>query len=218
MQRNITKRLFLLAVLLLPIQCAKTPSTTEPSSASSKPSVQEVLSEDKITSLQTDDETLQTGLRDIRDGQKKLDDHIDDTECTALHRAVAFGKEALVHALLKLGATPNTEDTSGETPLHTAAINGYKKIAAALIQAGAKLDEQNNDGDTPLHLAAAPPEHNGDDTSCPLPTLPERIEVVQLLVQAGAQVDILNERYKTPVDLAKEDQIKKLLASAAKKK
>ncbi len=105
----------------------------------------------------------------------------------------------LVNDLIVLGANVNwqDEDNWDQTPLHRATNNGRVEIAQMLIDAGADLDVQTNSGKTPLHWAA----RNG------------RVEVAQMLIDAGARKDIRDNKDRLPYDLAKTEELKKLLKS-----
>jgi hypothetical protein len=62
-----------------------------------------------------------------------------DGRTTALHEAVITGRVELVRALLELGATPDREDASGETPLVLAERHGMLAIADLLGGAVASI-------------------------------------------------------------------------------
>ncbi|CAM9206215.1 unnamed protein product [Ectocarpus sp. 12 AP-2014] len=72
----------------------------------------------------------------------------------AVHLAVRQGHEAVAAELLRLGASPNEPDESGDTPLHIATSQGYDSILALLLLQKAGVDVLDGKGRTPLHLAA----------------------------------------------------------------
>ncbi|KAF5658559.1 ankyrin [Fusarium circinatum] len=74
---------------------------------------------------------------------------------TALHWAVAYGRRDPVIELLALGAKPNIQDSSSETPLHKlprGSTEIYLDIAHHLIKHGADVTKQSK-GQSPLSLA-----------------------------------------------------------------
>lgn len=80
---------------------------------------------------------------------------------TALHAAVASGKEACARLLLETAApsrsdavVSNHRDPNRETPLHVACRRGYCGIVEALLHHGADLRAVDRKGNTPLHGAA----------------------------------------------------------------
>lgn len=101
----------------------------------------------------------------------------------------------LVNDLIVLGTNVEWQDEDGWTPLHRAAQFGRVEIARMLIDAGAYVDVQDKIGWTPLHWAAG----RGD------------IEIAKVLLDAGARKDIRDEDGKFPYDLARTEELKKLL-------
>ncbi len=116
---------------------------------------------------------------------------------TPLHGAAYYGREEIVRMLIGAGANVNVQNEWVVTPLHLAASNGEIEIAEMLIDAGADLDVQDKMGDTPLHYAASL----------------GKIEIVRMLIGAGARKDIQDNKDRLPYDLAKTEELKKLLKS-----
>ncbi|XP_065284033.1 oxysterol-binding protein-related protein 1-like [Dermacentor albipictus] len=94
----------------------------------------------------------------------------------------------------------------GWTPLHLACYFGHFDVAELLLEHGAYVDVINREGDTPLHKAA----YTG------------REGLVMLLLKHNADVFIINCEGQSPRQVAKDEDIKRILAAAetadAKKK
>lgn len=73
---------------------------------------------------------------------------------TALHLAIAHGREDIVQLLMQHKADINARSDGGWTPLHNACDKGSVSIVRALLAAGANINGQLLNGVTPLHLAA----------------------------------------------------------------
>ena len=77
-----------------------------------------------------------------------------DSNCTALHYAARFGKEAvaaqLLHAVASVSAVDNVD---GSTPVHIAAWNGKSSIANLLLQANASPTAVEKYNRTPAQCA-----------------------------------------------------------------
>lgn len=129
-------------------------------------------------------------------GQKVLDRRV--AGCTLLHRAVTFGYQAMLVALLKQGVCVNKKNMAGSTPLNQLmemlarlehqsdrAAEG-RKIISTLVAYGADLDVINDSGDTPLCYAAM----NGN------------LEAVKFLLSLGATSNFRNRSGQTPAQTA----------------
>ncbi|OJK04407.1 hypothetical protein ASPACDRAFT_20712 [Aspergillus aculeatus ATCC 16872] len=82
---------------------------------------------------------------------------VNAVECrnkTALHIAVAHGRDDIVQLLLAYNADVNARSDGGWTPLHNACDRGSELIVRILLRAGANINSQLLNGVTPLHLAA----------------------------------------------------------------
>jgi len=67
-----------------------------------------------------------------------LDEKIDQSGMTGLHRAVIRGKKNIVRIWLRNGANPDAADRYGWTPLHWARFLGMDGMADILIRSGAR--------------------------------------------------------------------------------
>lgn len=72
-----------------------------------------------------------------------------------LMEATRRGKLNEVRALLKQGADPNHEETSGATPAYLAVKTGWVELAEILYAGGAKFTHRSANGTSFLHMAAA---------------------------------------------------------------
>lgn len=118
---------------------------------------------------------------------------------SALHYAVAAGREEVVEILLRNGEEVNAKDIDGKSPLHLAALINNLPIARRLIAAGANVNCKSNSLlTTPLHIAA----HHGYK------------KMVALLLQHNAKVRSRNPKGPTPLHVAKNDQIRDILMEA----
>ncbi|MCK5690792.1 ankyrin repeat domain-containing protein, partial [Myxococcota bacterium] len=110
---------------------------------------------------------------------------------TPLHYAAVDGHVETVRALVKLGATIDT-DGRGMT-LQGAAERGHAESVAVLLELGAEISARDYNGDTALHSAAGA----------------GRTRVAHLLIKSGADVSARNEKGHTPlhsvVDIWSED-------------
>ncbi len=114
---------------------------------------------------------------------------------TPLHRAAAEGIKEIIEVLIQKGAFYYTKNKKGRTPLFSAALQGEVEAAEILLEKGDRVNRQDKLGDTPLHLAA----------------LKGKEKMVKFLLQNGADSSIKNKKDKTPADLAKNDEVTKLL-------
>ena len=101
----------------------------------------------------------------------------------------------LVRDLITLGANIDWQDNYGITALHRCASYNHPEILGLLIDAGADLNIQGNDGWTALHWCA----------------MYNRPEILRMLLDAGADKTIPTNNGKLPYELAKTQELKKLL-------
>ncbi|KAM5239341.1 cyclin-dependent kinase 4 inhibitor D [Ctenodactylus gundi] len=71
---------------------------------------------------------------------------------TAL-QVMMFGSPAIALELLKQGASPNIQDTSGTSPAHDAARTGFLDTLKVLVEHGADVNLPDGSGALPIHLA-----------------------------------------------------------------
>jgi len=90
----------------------------------------------------------------------------------------------------------NKRDSLGQTSLHWAAHSGYPTTCELLISFGANPNLQDKLGETPLHKCA----------------LRGNVECIPVLISHGADVNIRNEKGMRPIDLARVEEVKRLLA------
>ncbi|KAI9042984.1 ankyrin repeat protein [Aspergillus affinis] len=79
---------------------------------------------------------------------------IESRNKTALHLAVAHGREDIVQLLLRHRADIGSRSDGGWTALHYACDKGFEELVRMLLHAGAKINSQLLNGVTALHLAA----------------------------------------------------------------
>jgi len=115
----------------------------------------------------------------------------DNQLCTPLHRAVEYGRDAHIAALVDAGADVNARSFFGGTPLHYL-VENIPAIVTALIQAGADLGARDYEGMTPLLTAIQnmPSEAQGRATG------------VRLMLSAGADPNTRNQYGATALAIA----------------
>ncbi|KAK7094469.1 ankyrin-1-like [Littorina saxatilis] len=96
---------------------------------------------------------------------------------TALHFAVASGNAALVHVLLRHGASPRRREEYKYGALHTAVMCDRPDMCDMLFKWGAEVDGVTDECATPLMMA------------CAMRPLSRQLEIVQLLLEKGADVN-----------------------------
>lgn len=116
---------------------------------------------------------------------------------TPLHRAAADGYTDIMEILMKYGAHYYSRNKKGRTPLFNAALNGEVDAAKLLLKEGDRINRQDKYGDTPLHLAA----------------FKGSVKMVKFLLENGADTTKKNIKGQTPYDLARNPEVKKLLAN-----
>ena len=160
---------------------------------------------------------------------------------TPLHAAAFCGEFKTVEMLLKYKADTHARiDGQGQTPLHLASEGSFSRgagiavslsnIARLLLEHGADVNARANDDSTPLHLAAMSArygrvdvirvllEHGADvnarktDGSTPL-HLTARLcaENTRVLLEHGANVAAEDGRGNIALQVARNDEVKKLL-------
>lgn len=152
----------------------------------------------------------------------------DKFQRTPLFNAVYVNKIELVKYLLSKRANISTPDVNGDTPLHAAASEGLKPVVEYLIQKGALIYTQNKKGETPLYKAVSMGElevvtyliakgagvdvkDKKGNTTLHRAAYKGHEEMVKFLIQSGAQRAAVNNNGQTPADIAKNDNIRKML-------
>mmetsp|Transcript_25787 Transcript_25787/g.43998 ORF Transcript_25787/g.43998 Transcript_25787/m.43998 type:complete len:178 (-) Transcript_25787:108-641(-) len=105
------------------------------------------------------------------------------------------GNEDQVRELLKMRHPVNKRDGLENTPLHWAAAGGHVPCMQVLVNWKADVNAVNKNGDAPIHKAAWK-NHQA---------------AVYFLLQSGADRDPVNVDGKKPIDLARSQEIRKLL-------
>ena len=113
----------------------------------------------------------------------------DSAGLSPLYWAAQNDHEAVVAALLDVGAAVDQADHWGNTPLHMAAQKGHEAIVDRLLRADPAVDQPNQDGWTALHWAA----------------LMGHAGIVEQLLKAGNAVDQLNTLDQTPLHWAAQE-------------
>jgi len=80
------------------------------------------------------------------DRSAPLDEKLDQSRMTGLHRAVIRGKKNIILLWLRKGANPDAADRYGWTPLHWARFLGRNDLAEILLRAGAGEDISSTSG------------------------------------------------------------------------
>ncbi len=125
---------------------------------------------------------------------------------TPLLIATQFGKLIVVERLLAAGADVNKARTGGRysdgaQPLYIASLYGNLNIVERLLAAGANINKVQTDfGTTPLFIASQLGHLN----------------VVERLLSAGADKNIRAKNGNLPIDVAKTEEIRKLLTNVPK--
>ncbi len=132
-------------------------------------------------------------------------DYENNNEKTPLILAVQKRRIDVIKYLLEKKSDVNHRDKFNWSSLHYASSNGFYDIALLLIRNGAKVNLKNGTGRTALHEAS----RLGN------------LKILNLLIESGADVNILDflqKNPKTALDLAKNDEIKKVLIKNGAKK
>ena len=103
--------------------------------------------------------------------------------------------QSIVRDLITLGANLDWQGNDGWTALHWCVDWNHSRIARMLIDAGADVNIQHNNGSTALHWCA----------------IKNRPEISKMLLDAGADKTIPTNNGKLPYELAKTQELKKLL-------
>ena len=133
-------------------------------------------------------------IRDLITLGANLDWQDNDGE-TVLHVCAYHNHPEIMRMLIDAGADVNIQNKWGETALHWCTSFNQSKIARMLIDAGADVNIQNEYGNTALHRCA----------------FKKSSEIARMLIDAGADKTIPNNDGKLPYELARTQELKKLL-------
>ncbi|XP_021913454.1 oxysterol-binding protein-related protein 1-like [Zootermopsis nevadensis] len=100
--------------------------------------------------------------------------------------------------VLDISCKGKSKSNLGWTPLHLSTYFGHRDVAEELLAYGADINAVNDAGDTSLHKAA----------------FIGREDLVLLLLQHNADVNVVNGEGQTPRDVAKLEDVTKLLHAA----
>jgi ankyrin len=117
---------------------------------------------------------------------------------TALHYAAQVDSCEIADILISRGANIEAVDNYLNTPLIKAAHFGRVKVLKFLVDRGANIDALDENGECSLHRAARK----------------NMLPVVHALLQFGANPNVISIHGKSALDVAKQDDIRALLASA----
>lgn len=123
---------------------------------------------------------------------------------TVFHQAVADGDATRVKFLINIGqqARVNQINKQGYTALQQSCKDGRIDVVHVLLNHGANTSSTGRKDRTALHLAAA----GG------------YADIVELLIASCADLSVQDKEGKRPVDVAKTDEIAKLLSTAEAEK
>lgn len=147
---------------------------------------------------------------------------------TLLYIAVKYGNEKLVKHLLRKKANIETVSESQDNLLHLAAKYRHINILKLLIEKGVKIEARNNIKNTPLHLAVyfnnieaaeillnanadTEAKDQLDHTPLHFAAINDNIPMVKLLLNKRARKEARRFDGKIPYDLARNQNVKKLL-------
>mmetsp|Transcript_24311 Transcript_24311/g.60918 ORF Transcript_24311/g.60918 Transcript_24311/m.60918 type:complete len:135 (-) Transcript_24311:62-466(-) len=119
-------------------------------------------------------------------------------EIIPLIEAAKRGNEDQMSELLAGGASISQVDGLGNNALHWAASGGHVAAVQLALKSGCDVNAQNKGGDTALHKAS----------------WRNHPEACQLLVDAGADRELTNKEGKSAYDLARNAEVKKVVAPA----
>ncbi|KAH9009371.1 hypothetical protein EDB83DRAFT_463377 [Lactarius deliciosus] len=159
----------------------------------------------------------------------------DECNRTTLHSASIDGNVDIMRWLLANRADANAQMASRQAPLHVAALNMELDAVRLLLEHKADPNSRNDKGETPLYCPMRFPqhfpegkcidvmrrllEHRADSNardhnhSTPLHQASSKglLEVARLLLNHGANVDAKDGEGRTPCQVAKHQEMTKLL-------
>ncbi|WKZ57609.1 MAG: ankyrin repeat domain-containing protein [Bdellovibrionota bacterium] len=149
----------------------------------------------------------------------------------ALGMAVQQGDLAYAEKALQLGAHTELPDSEGRTPLLLAVKKGDIELVRLLASRNARIDASDNKGYSALHILAGEDVKGGDavakvcidyghplnptdkagNTPLHLASAAGNETMVRLLIAVGASVNLKNSANKTAMEVAKSDEIRKIM-------
>jgi ankyrin repeat protein len=121
--------------------------------------------------------------------------------CTALHRAVICGNEAMTSLLLRNGSDCEAADRTGLTALHLAALYGHELILHRLLEHGAAIEATSSIMLEEKHSHSVSAVHAGW-TALHISALTGNEACVRRLLDKGANVEARGNRGTTPLHSA----------------
>ena len=134
----------------------------------------------------------------LENGAKSMINQPEKTGCTPLTLACMTDHRETATCLIIYGAAINFDRAF--PPLHAAALMGYTDLVRMLLDRGAYVNLIDMKGETALHYAA----------------YKSHKQIVQLLLQKVLWCHVLMRDEKDPVDLATDEEIKRLLENKLK--
>ncbi|KAI0287825.1 hypothetical protein BC826DRAFT_736996 [Russula brevipes] len=125
-----------------------------------------------------------------------------DTQWSPLISAAYFADLEMVEVLLNYGADIEAQSASGRTALHWVVVSprsSAPEVVRLLLKRGADINVRNTGGETPLHSAAS---RYGR----------VNIDIVRVLLEHGASVDGKDKNGRTVFQVARTDEMEKLLS------
>lgn len=194
-------------LMLLMLSCPVLCDTTNPDTANTLPSLEEIRKAYRSAHLPwavVDAPEMVAEL--IKNGEDV--NATDENGVTALHWAVLYDRYGTAKLLLENGANVNVKEHSkaggfcgwGWYPLHLALRNENREIIRLLIDHGADVNAPRTDGWTPLNTAA----HHGQS------------DVIELLISKGADVKVYDsEPLRTAITQGRYDAARIMIKHGA---
>jgi|GEM_PF-3810080 len=114
----------------------------------------------------------------------------------------------LIQTLIAHNADVEHKNNRGQTSLHSAAAHRNPSVVCSLLQAQANPCVRDHVGNTPLHLAVR---------KCHSAQQSDQNNTAIALINAGANPFKKNERDLSPLDIASDDNVKKIMIEAYEK-
>ena len=115
----------------------------------------------------------------------------------AYEAALSIASAQIIGIMAPLIEYPNAPDIDGETPICTAAENGHTEIVKILVPLTEDPNAPDKNGYTPIHWAA----------------LMGHTEIIKILAPLTDNPNAPGKNGRTPFDIAKNEEIRKILES-----